>query len=193
MFSYYVQKVYVWFCKFIAYIRELLNIAARANRVPCFQPHWLEPLRTGATDWPPLQHHGPLGQFNEFFIGIDPAGDGFSRMAIVSAVFDNTQPGGQWCVRVLAAEVVGKRLIDVDLGDVIVQHALRVRAAVPELRNAQAVICIENNSILVPHSLIRAIKANPRAINMGYMCENIQSRGQTGTHPPTYLTPTRVM
>jgi hypothetical protein len=89
--------------------------------------------------------------------------------------------------------VVGKRLIDVDLGDVIVQHALRVRAAVPELRNAQAVICIENNSILVPHSLIRAIKANPRAINMGYMCENIQSRGQTGTHPPTYLTPTRVM
>lgn len=166
-------------------------MAARATKHPVFQPGWLEPLRQGRTDFPPQNHdpHVPLSPYNEFFVGVDPAGDGFSRMAIVSVIFDTAHrpPGCAYRCLVAAAEVVPKRIIDIDAGDMIVNHVLRVRAAIPQLAHATAVICIENNSILVPQSLVRSIKANPRAQNMGYMTERVGGKhgGGTGTGATT--------
>jgi len=159
-----------------AYETELLNQAAANNRTPVFRSEWLQPLRDGTNDWPSAQWnpHVPLGDFEEFFVGIDPAGGGFSRLILLANIIDRTRASGgaQYQCVVVACEAVGKLLIEMDLGDIIVDFALQVRATIPGLRHARAIICIESNSILVPHSIVGSIQRNSRATNMGYMCES---------------------
>ncbi len=142
-----------------AFETELLNQAAANNRTPVFRSEWLQALRDGTNDWPSAQWspHVPLGDFDEFFIGIDPAGGGFSRLILLAVIMDRTRGNNSapyQCV-VVACEAVGKLLVDMDLGDIIVDFALQVRATVQGLRHARAIICIENNSILVSPSSLK--------------------------------------
>lgn len=162
--------------------RELMNTAGRSTRVPVFHPDLLAPLRNPETGTFRLPVTGI--EYDEFFIGVDPAGGGFSCLAIVSMVFDkiNRPLGLDHRLLILGAEVIpGKTLTTMDLGEDIVNHALHIRQTIPQLRNAMAVICIENNSMLVAPSVTRAIMQNPRALKMGIMQENVKAmRAGTG-------------
>jgi len=155
--------------------RELLNTAARSTRTPVFEPHWLAPLRDVKNDYRPP----PYTEYKEFFIGVDPAGDGFSWTTLVSVVIDRGNPrpfGVDYRLIAVACEVVPKKLVEVDLGVMIVNHALLVRQKIPELANATAVICVESNTILIAQHVTSSIKRNPRAYNMGIMMENASAR-----------------
>lgn len=149
--------------------RELLNMAAQSNRLPAFHPAWLTPLRDPTRDYQP-----PTARdLAEFFVGLDPAGGGFSNTAIVSVAFDrlNPPPGCEYRLVVLAAEVLPKWFNTADLGDEIVRHVLRVRATIPGLRQAKALICIENNSIGIADNIERGVQRRADAINIGIMQE----------------------
>jgi hypothetical protein len=160
--------------------RELMNTAAASNRLPVFLPEWLAPLRNRANDFAPLMERA----YPEFFIGVDPAGKGFSRTAVVSVLFDpvNPPPGVSYRVVVLSVETLPRTITNQDLGEWIVRHAQRLRATVRGLRHSTAVVCLENNSILVADSVKAAIRSTPGAINMGIMHENAKTakRGTGG-------------
>jgi hypothetical protein len=68
-----------------AVARELYNQAARPTIEPVFPNLWLQPLRDRTADYAPgatPTHH------RAFFVGYDPAGDGFSQNVLVSVLFD---------------------------------------------------------------------------------------------------------
>ncbi len=159
--------------------RELLNTAARSNREPLFSADMLGPLRDRACDYiSPVANEYP-----EFFLGVDPADKGFSRTAILGLVFDTLNPPtgvSERCLLVTAEVLPKVSITTEELGDWVVRHALAIRRTIPSLRNARAVICIENNSILVAQSVTRAITRNPQAMNMGCMMENEKGRQGPG-------------
>jgi hypothetical protein len=156
--------------------RELMNAAAATNRLPVFRPEWLLPLRSREHDFSPV---GPR-VYNEFFVGFDPAGKGFSRTAIVCIAFDtvNPPPGVSYRAVILSAEVIPRTITD-DIGRDIVLHIQKVRLTIDGVRSARAIICIENNSILVADSVRVAIERMAGVHNnMGIMCENARTAGR---------------
>jgi hypothetical protein len=146
-----------------AFERELMNTLAATDRLPVFRPEWLAPLRRADYVYNP-----PPGSrvYGEFLVGVDPAGKGFSRTAICSFLFDTRDrpPGLNYRCVILAAEVLpGKTINSYELGQAVIEHIQHVRATIPGLRYARAIICVENNSILVADSLKVAIERTPGA------------------------------
>lgn len=71
--------------------REMLNIGAKAGASPAFQRAWIEPLFDTRNDFrDPLRRDRRV-----FYVGYDPAGEGFSKNVLLSAFVDATpQPNG---------------------------------------------------------------------------------------------------
>lgn len=156
-------------------MRELMNTLAKSNRLSVFLPGWIAPLRDPACDYRPVGAR----DYNEFFIGIDPAGGGFSNLAIVSVLFDKTHPppGTTYTAVILAAEIVtGVDVTTHDLGEWVVRHADAVRRTIPGMRTAKAIVCIESKSIMVASSVTQAIMKLAIGGNMGVMMENAGAR-----------------
>jgi hypothetical protein len=85
---------------------------------------------------------------------------------------------------VLASEVLpGKTINAYELGRMIIEHIKHVRATIPGLRNAQCIICLENNSLLVADSVRVAIERTPGAAgpagNICLMFEEVGGRRGT--------------
>jgi hypothetical protein len=154
--------------------------------LPIFDPAWLAPLRR--PDWVYEVDERNPRTHQQFWIGIDPAGKGFSRTVICSFLFDrsNHPPGLDYRVIILAAEILpGKTINSYELGKSTIEHVKHVRASIPGLRNAYATVCVENNSIMVADSLRVAIERTPGAAglsgNIGLVYEEVaRGRGRGG-------------
>jgi len=69
------------------YDREMRNITEKSTSQPLFEPLWLDALRDRARDYAPSSRR----EHRHVFIGVDPAGEGFSQCVIISALFDTLE------------------------------------------------------------------------------------------------------
>jgi hypothetical protein len=150
------------------FMRELMNAFAKSTRMQLFDRELVAPLRDRNFQYETI----PMGAYPYFFVGFDPAGGGHSNSVIVSVLFDTSMGIENATCVVLSTEVLNDvNLTTYKCGNYLIEHAERIRYAIPGLRSATAVFCIENNSLLVADSVAEAIQQSD-FMNYAIMCEN---------------------